>query len=307
MTLLPIFSKTEISNKYTLGGSNLSGDKTVAWRLGYELSMRREDEMDLGLGGRVALITGGSKGIGKAAAQSLIAEGVHVSICARNHESLKQTEAELKAAGRCKVLALPADVESADDIKRLVQLTMAEFGRIDILLNNAGPGAMPGNFLSLPKEIWQRAVNVRIFGYVRMVYEVAPIMIRQGKGRIINIAGIAGKEPDDWTIMMGVMAGGIVNFTRGLARALTPHGVTVVGVAPGRTFTSEYPQTLQRLAAERGVSEDEMKQFMVSRIPLGRFIQPEEIGNVVAFLASDLALGINGTTVMVDGGELRGL
>ena len=151
---------------------------------------------------------------------------------------------------------------------------------------STSPGAVPGNFLSLSDEDWQRAVNVRIFGAVRMVYEVAPVMIRQGKGRIINIGGIC-KEPDDWTIMMGVVAGGVVNFTRGLALALTPHGVTVVGVAPGRTFTANYPQNIKRLAAERGVNEDEMKQFMVSRIPLGRFIRPEEIGNVVAFLALD--------------------
>lgn len=263
--------------------------------------------MNFGLEGRVALVTGGSKGIGKAVAKSLIAEGVNVSICARNHEILRQTAAELTAMGRSKVLALPADMESPDDIRRLVQRTVDEFGRIDLFVNNAGPGAVPGNFLSLSDEAWQRAVNTRIFGYVRMVYEVVPVMIRQGKGRIINVAGIAGKEPDDWTIMMGVVAGGIVNFTRGLARALTPQGVTVVGIAPGRTFTTDYPQTIQRLAAERGISGDEMQRFMVSRIPLGRFIQPEEIGNVVAFLASDLALAINGTTVMVDGGELRGL
>jgi 3-oxoacyl-[acyl-carrier protein] reductase len=266
-----------------------------------------EEGMKLGLDGRIALITGGSKGIGKAVARSLIAEGMHICICARDSDSLEQAAAELVAMSQCKVLAVPADVESRDDIKRLVQRTVDEFGRIDLLVNNAGPGAVPGKFLSLSDEDWQRAVNVRIFGAVRMVYEVAPIMIRQGKGRIINIGGISGKEPDDWTIMMGVVAGGVVNFTRGLARTLTPQGVTVAGVAPGRTFTANYPQNIKRLAAQRGVSEDEMKQFMVSRIPLGRFIQPEEIGDVVAFLASDLALGINGTTVMVDGGELRGL
>lgn len=101
--------------------------------------------MDLGLDGKVALITGGSKDIDKSAAQSLIAEGVHVSICARYHESLKQTAAELRAMGRCKVLAVPTGVESRDDIRRLVQITMAEFGRIDLLVNNAGPGAVPGN------------------------------------------------------------------------------------------------------------------------------------------------------------------
>ncbi len=262
--------------------------------------------MNLNLQRRIALITGGSKGIGKAVARRLSAEGMSLSLCARNIKLLEETKAELVAESKKNILAVQADIESEEDIRRLVNRTLEEFGRIDVLVNNAGPGAIAGSFLSLSDEAWRQASNLRIVGYVRMIREVVPTMINQGKGRIINIAGVAGKEPDSLRTMMGVVTAGVFNLTRGLSQAFTAQGVTVVGVAPGRTFTDHYPTTIRRLAAEQGVNEEEVKRSIISHIPIGRFVQPEEIANTVAFLASDLAEAINGTTVVVDGGEMHG-
>lgn len=262
--------------------------------------------MDLGLSGRVALVTGASRGIGRVIAAELAREGMRQAICARDPATLELAAAALRAEG-AEVLAMPVDVESLDDIRRFVQGAEEAYGRIDLLVNNAGPGAIVGEFLDLPDEAWITAVNVRVLGYVRMCRAVAPIMIRQGRGRIVNIGGVGGKEPDDWTIMMGVVTAGVTNFTRGLARALTPRGVTVVGVAPGRTYVERYSGMMARLAEQRGVSQEEVRQSIVQHIPLGRFVMPEDVAHAVAFLASDLAEAINGTMVMVDGGELRGL
>jgi NAD(P)-dependent dehydrogenase (short-subunit alcohol dehydrogenase family) len=262
--------------------------------------------MDLGLNGRVAVITGASRGIGRATATELAREGMRLAICARDAAALERAARELRAAG-ADVLAMPLDVQSLEGIQAFVQRTEETYGRIDLLVNNAGPGSVSGEFLEMSDEAWVTALNVRVLGYVRMARAVAPIMVRQGKGRIVNLGGVRGKEPDAPSIMTGVVASAVTNFTRGLSRTLSPHGVTVVGVAPGRTYNERHAAYIAGLAAEQGVTVEEAMRPLVQHIPLRRFTHPEDLAHAITFLASDLAEAINGTMVMVDCGELRGL
>ncbi|MFN8534444.1 MAG: SDR family oxidoreductase [Dehalococcoidia bacterium] len=249
--------------------------------------------MDLGLGGKVALVTGGSQGIGAAAAESLAREGASLVLSARGVENLAAVASALEAAYGVQTLAVPADLRSEQAVKDVVATAIARFGRIDILFNNAGANRRGGP-LDLDDHAWQADQQLRPLGYVRFCREVLPGMIERGSGVIVNNLGYASQTVLENYVAGSTVVGGLVNFTKMLAEQTAKHGVRVVGVHPG-------PIDTPRLAHWSG---EELARIAAG-IPLGRLGRPDEVGDLVAFLASDRAAFITGSCVMIDGGASR--
>lgn len=254
--------------------------------------------MDLCLNGKIAIVTGGSKGIGRAVALSLLGEGAHVMVCARGQQALDETVSAAGADASGRVAAAAADLTSPDAIEAVVQRCQSTFGGVDILVNNAG-STRPGEFLKLSDEAWMEDWSLKFFGYVRMAREVIPIMEQRGGGVIINVIGTGALRP-----AAGFMIGGAVNaalnhFTKALADEGAKHGVRVVGVNPGPIMTERLRRFLP--------PGEEAEKAMRRSTPLGRAGQPEEVADLVAFLASDRAAFIHGANVTIDGGANTGL
>jgi 3-oxoacyl-[acyl-carrier protein] reductase len=262
--------------------------------------------MDLGLAGKVALVTGGSKGIGQATALALAQEGVQVAICARGAEALQQTAHELQAKTGGKVLAVRADMTSLEDIQRLVATTVQELGGLDMLVNNA-VNSIPGTFLELPDEAWVNHINVKILGYVRCAREAIPHMIRRGGGRIINIGGMAARQVGHLTNSNGVTNAAVANLTKNLADQVAPHHILVNCIHPGTTRTPRQAAMLERRARDMGGSLAAAERSAVQHIPIGRMVEPDDIADLILFLVSARASAITGQVIAVDGGAGRGM
>ncbi len=248
--------------------------------------------MDLGLRDKVAIVTGGSRGIGRATALGLADEGCRVAICARGEEALRETEAELRARG-VDALGVVADVERADDIERLVAETVARFGRLHILVNNAG-GSTRGD----DDEAWDAAYRMNILAAVRATRAAVPHLRAAGGGSVVHIASIYGREsggPTSYNAMKSAM----ISHAKAMATALAPE-IRVNAVAPGSTA---FPGG----SWGRRLEEDPegMRRFVDENIPMGRFGTPEEIANVVVFLCSERASWVTGACINVDGGQSR--
>jgi 3-oxoacyl-[acyl-carrier protein] reductase len=256
--------------------------------------------MDLGITGKVAIVTGGSQGIGKAIATQLAAEGVRTVISARNIENLKQAAAGITSATKGEVLPLPADVTHLDQVKKLVADTVSAFGGVDILVNNAA-GSGSGAFVELTDDDWLHHFNVKLVGYVRCAREAMPHMQRKRWGRIVNIGGEAARGSGGYA--SGAANSAVVNFTKKLSDELAAFGITVNAVHPGSTRT----QRREHAAARKGVTLDELVKEQIKRIPIGRLIEPEDIASTVLFLVSAKAAAITGQVLGVDGGSTRGI
>ncbi len=254
--------------------------------------------MDLGLGGKIAIVTGGSKGIGRAVALAFVNEGASVLVCARGQQELDETVAAAGPGAAGRIAAAAADLTRGDQIETVVERCQAIYGGVDILVNNAG-STRPGEFLKLSDEAWMEDWSLKFFGYVRMAREVIPLMEKRGGGVIINVIGTGALRP-----AAGFMIGGAVNaalnhFTKSLADTGVKHGVRVVGVNPGPILT----ERLRRFMP----AGEEAEKAMRRSTPLGRAGQPEEVADLVAFLASDRAAFIHGANVTIDGGSNPGL
>src|SRR5215469_8919614 len=263
--------------------------------------------MDLGLQDKVALVMAASKGLGRACAAALAAEGVRVTIGARVTQALEKTAQEIRQATRSRVLAVPADVTRANDVEAIVAATVREFGRIDILVNNAG-GPPAGNFAAFGDDHWQAAFELNLLSTVRLVRLVIPHMRKTGSGRIITIVSTSVKQPIDGLLLSNAIRSGVVGLAKTLSIELAPDNITVNNVCPGRILTDRLRQIYhidERL--QQGVSEEAVLREMSQDIPLGRVGKPEELGALVAFLASQQAAYITGTTIQVDGGLVRSL
>src|SRR5438105_8719874 len=252
--------------------------------------------MDLGLRGKVAAITGGSDGIGKATAMRLAQEGASVAICARRADVLQQAAAEIAATGGS-VLAVVADVMNPADCQRFITETVERFGRLDILVNNAGTSnAHP--FEAIDDEVWQQDLELKLYGAIRCSRAAIPHMKQQGGGRIINITMVGGKQPGKSSMPTTISRAAGQAFTKALSRDLAEFNILVNTVCIGLIKSGQ----MRRGAERAGLTPEQRYEQMGKNIPLGRVGEAAEAANVVAFLASEAASYITGTAINVDGG-----
>lgn len=262
--------------------------------------------MTSGLTGKTALVTGGSQGIGKAIALALAREGVSVAICARGTDGLERAAAEICAEARGKVALAQADCTVADDVTRMVERVLSDFGQLDVLVNCVGR-AKAGAFATLTDDDWLQTLTLKLLGAVRVTRAVLPHMTSRRQGRIVMIGGVFGTQPSPFSMPMGATNAALFNFTKALAQEAVAHNVLVNAVSPGRVDTPLFRQLVQRQADQFKVPLERAMTDVLAEVPIGRAAAPSEIANVVVFLASDLASYISGEIITVDGSWTRGL
>jgi 3-oxoacyl-[acyl-carrier protein] reductase len=253
--------------------------------------------MELGLTGKIVLITGASRGIGRAIAAAFASEGCHLAIAARGQEALESAAQELRTQG-VQVLAVPVDLTRAEDCKLLVAQTLQRFGRIDVLVQNAG-GASGAGFLDTTDEQWTQAVNLNIMATARLCRLVIPPMREQGGGSIITISSIYGREAGGRAVYNATKAA-VISLTKALSREFARDNIRVNSIAPGSILFPGSSWDRRRLADPPAIAA-----FVNDELPLGRFGRPEEVASAVVFLASEQASLIDGTCLNVDGGQSR--
>jgi NAD(P)-dependent dehydrogenase (short-subunit alcohol dehydrogenase family) len=263
--------------------------------------------MDLELGGKTAIVTGGSRGIGKAVARELALEGVDVAIVARDRDVLEATAVELREQTSRRIVPLSADTGQDESVRRMVEEAAGELGRIDIQVNCAArPGGQaPPTLSEITDELFWDDMNTKVMGYLRCAREVAPYMIRRGWGRIINISGLAARSTGATIGSMRNVA--VVAMTKNLADELGPRGINVTVVHPGLTRTERTPGVIAAQAASQSVSADEIERRMSERNSVRRFIDARDIAYVVTFLASPKSGAINGDVIAAGGGVPGGI
>jgi 3-oxoacyl-[acyl-carrier protein] reductase/bacilysin biosynthesis oxidoreductase BacG len=262
--------------------------------------------MDLGLTGKVAIVTGSSDGIGYAVARSLAREGARVVLCARREALLAEARENIIKETGTDVLAVRCDVRSLDDARNLIKETVQRFGAIHILVNNAG-SVPSAKFADVDDAQWYEMLEGKLLGYLRMTREVVPHMLKSGWGRVVNVAGTAGWEPSNTAMAVGLNNAAVINWTKSLSREYAAEGILVTTVAPGSIETPRQVRNRQREADIRGTSLDELLSTRVRDIPMRRLGRPEEVANVVAFLTSECSSYMTGACVTVDGGVMRSI
>ena len=260
--------------------------------------------MDLGLTGRVAIIGGGSKGLGRACADSLAQEGARLAICSRNAAELEQAAAEIRAATGAEVLAVPGDLSRLEDIQRLIQSAVDHYGRLDIAVANSG-GPPSGRAADTGEETWSRSIDMALSFFIRMGREATPPMRRQKWGRVVNILASTVYQPIDNLATSGVTRMGAVAYAKSLADEVGRDNVLVNNVCPGFLMTERMRHIFETRSEETGQDIESVLEAGASRIPVGRFGRPEELGDFVTFLCSDKNTYVTGTTILVDGGVVR--
>ena len=262
--------------------------------------------MDLGIRGRVALITGGSAGLGYATAASLAREGVRIALNGRDPARLDAAVIRLRAESAAEVQGFPADVSVRAEAESLVRNVAAVLGAPDILLCNAA-GPSPGPFLAHDPGEWQRALELNLLSAVTLCREAVPAMRQRRWGRIVCVGSIAAKQPQSGLMLSTAARAGLLGFAKALADELAPDGITVNVLCPGLIATDRLRSlAAKRAAASGGSVEDAMAENAAS-VPAHRVGRPEEFGAVAAFLASELASYVTGTALSVDGGLHRSI
>ena len=259
--------------------------------------------MDLGLAGKTAIVTGGSRGIGKAIALELAREGVRVAIVARDASALDAAAAEIAAETGSHLVAIAGDTGSDSSVKAIVARAAQELGGIDILVNAAAqPGgqAPPPKLAEIDDAVAWPDLNVKVLGYLRCIREVAPHMAARGGGRIVSISGLAARSTGSTIGSMRNVA--VAALTKNVADELAPQHIAAVVVHPATTRTERTPAVIEAIAKRRGLTESEVEAQMSSSNLLGRLVEAKEVAWVVAFLCSPRAVAINGDAIVVGGG-----
>ena len=262
--------------------------------------------MDFQLKGKIALVAAASKGLGRAVANELAAEGASLVICARGDEALQQTRAALEAAHGVPILAVAADLSTLAGVANVTQAAFERFGRVDILVTNTG-GPPAGTFEQHSPEAWQSATNLLLTSVVELTRAVLPGMKERGWGRILNITSIAVKQPVAGLMLSNSLRAAVTGMARTLATEVAPFGITVNNILPGYTRTDRVEHLAQATAEREGISPAEATARWTREIPMQRLGEPAEFAALAAFLCSARASYITGTSIPVDGGWIKGL
>jgi len=262
--------------------------------------------MDLGLKKKVALVTAASRGLGRAVAEELAAEGAALVICSRRPETIDRVAKEIAAATGATVLGVAADVANADDVARLVKAAIDRFDRVDILVTNAG-GPPAGPCESFTLDQWEAATRLLLHSAVELARHVLPGMKERRWGRILNITSIAVKQPVDNLILSNSLRAAVTGFARTLANEVASDGITVNNIMPGYTRTERVEELSRMMAAKEEISPEEFVARWEKEIPMRRIGEPREFAALAAFLVSERASYVTGTSVPVDGGWIKSL
>ena len=264
------------------------------------------EPMDLQLTGKVAFVTGASKGIGRAVAEELAREGASVVITARTEQQLEDTAKEIAAMTNQEVVPMAGDMSKPDDIDRCVKDTLKKFGRIDILVTCAG--SSPGGLLEeLTEEHWMSSLNLKFMGYVRTVRAVIPHMRERGEGAIVLVVGNDGLKPSYWEMTAGVANAADINFASSVAEQYGRYGVRINTVNPGPVNTDRWDGLEKAFARDKKVDQKRAHELAISSIPFNRLCEPQEVASLVTFLVSPRAAFINGAHIPIDGAQRKAL
>ncbi len=256
--------------------------------------------MDFGLKGKRALVLAASRGLGYASALGLAREGCHLVICSRDQQRIDAAADAIRRDTGAKVKALVADVSSSTEAKRLVDVAVAEYGGLEIVVHNAG-GPPAGETLQMTDEQWQKAFEQNLLSFTRIVGAAVPEMKKAGYGRVLTIASSSIKQPIPNLALSNALRAGVWGIAKTMSRELAPHGILVNVVAPGRIDTERIAELDHANAQKNGKSIEDVRKASVASIPLGRLGRPEELANLVVFLASQSASYITGQAITVDG------
>ncbi len=262
--------------------------------------------MDLGLQGKVALVAAASQGLGRAVAEELAMEGVSLILCARGEETLKTTCDWIHQRTNTPVLGVAGDLSVAADVERIVRDGLDRFGRIEILVTNTG-GPPVGPFENLNRDDWELATRSLLTSVLDLTRLVLPGMKDRSWGRILNITSIAAKQPVEKLILSNSLRAAVTGFAKTLATEVAEHGITVNNILPGYTATERVEDLARTLAEKEGVDPADIRARWESEIPMKRLGTPNEFAALAAFLVSERASYITGSSIAVDGGWIRSL
>jgi 3-oxoacyl-[acyl-carrier protein] reductase len=262
--------------------------------------------MDLGLKERVALVCGASQGLGKAVAQGLAREGASLAICSRNKVKISEAAAEIAQSTGVEVIGVSADLSLAEEARWFFKKALSHFGRLDILVTNAGgPPSLP--FVEISDNQWKSAFELTLMSAVTLIREALPVMQARRFGRIINLTSVAVKQPIDGLILSNTLRTGLIGLAKTLSNTYAPDNILINNVCPGYTLTERVNELSNVIANRKGFVPEDVIREWESQIPMGRLGRPEELADLVVFLASERASYITGATIQVDGGYYKGL
>ena len=262
--------------------------------------------MDLGIKGRVALVAAASQGLGRAVAEELATEGCSLVLCARNEARLNDTCDEIREKYGVHVIGVAGDLSITHAVERIVNDGIARFGQIDILVTNTG-GPPAGPFESHSREVWDRATRGLLDSVIDLTRLVLPGMKERRWGRILNITSIAAKQPVDGLILSNALRAAVSGFAKTLANEVAEHGITVNNILPGYTLTERVEELAESTAKREGIDPADVKARWESQIPMKRLGEPREFAALAAFLVSERASYLTGSSIAADGGWIKGL
>jgi 3-oxoacyl-[acyl-carrier protein] reductase len=262
--------------------------------------------MDFGLKNRVALVAAASRGLGRAVAEELAQEGASLILCARGQKDLQESCEAIAQKTGAEVYGLTADLSQTTDVERVVEQGLARFGRIDILVTNVG-GPPAGLFESLSRASWEAATDLLLTSVLDLTRLILPGMKQRGWGRVLNITSIAAKQPVQNLILSNSLRAAVTGFAKTLAGEVAPYGITVNTILPGYTRTERVEQLAQDLAQKEDLTAEAIRARWEAEIPMRRLGEPSEFAALAAFLVSERASYITGSSIAVDGGWIRSL